>query len=198
MNTTQRQVLTATPYRPGQMGSFGKAEYMLIRQFKFPDTYDEADTLVNADSDRLSSWDYKHTNAAFDRRNALPQNQGKVMYLEAWAQRAPTAEIIEFLADLLKAEENHPGVKWTGFRTLGTVNRSNGYPVWTYELFGKGKGTKTKVYSGGNPWQTPNVHRLGWRASQAQKDADRERSRSMVIGGGMAFYEDFDGSFREF
>lgn len=178
---TKHTVLVATPFAPMQLGSFGTAEYMLLRQFNFPYEYDEAkgDKHLHADSDRLSQWDFSHTRAAYRKRRGLRGDLG----IADWARTASRAEIMAFLIDVMKAGENHPGVKWTGFRILGTVNRSNGYPVWTYELFAKGEGSDTKTYSRSN---SPNCHPLGFRSTPEQRAAYKGRT-------GTLYDEDFGG-----
>ena len=44
--------------------------------------------------------------------------------------------------------------EWSGVRVTGSVNRSNGYPVFCIELFAKHPDSDTKVYSG---QAAPNV-----------------------------------------
>lgn len=46
---------------------------------------------------------------------------------------------------MLKADKT---IAWSGYRVLGTVNRGNGYPVWTLEIFAKGPDSDTEVYTG--------------------------------------------------
>ena len=142
----------ATPYVPMNMGSFGKANYMLFRQHKFPHTYMlNLDQVTAADSDRCRMWDFEHARAADARRK---ERYGKSVGFHQWIQNASIEQVMAFLKDILKVEKNHPGVKWTGFRICGTVNRATGYPVYHYNLFAKHPETKTKVYSGAN---APNV-----------------------------------------
>ena len=181
-DSSVRTVLVATPFKPMEMGSFGKAEYMLLRQHNFPYEYDEAkgDKHTHADSDRLSQWDYRHTAKAYERRRNL-RGPGR---MAGWALRSSPAEIMAFLIDVLKVAENYPGVKWTGFRILGTVNRSNGYPVYTYELFAKGEGSDTKTYSRSN---APNCHPLGFRSTPEQRAAYK--------GKGGVGYDDYFGGY---
>ncbi len=155
-----REVLMATPYQWGELGSFGKAKYMLIRQHEFPHVYNDDEIMLSADHDRCFDWDYEHTRKCFDRHTGT----GERGFAE-WVQRSASVnQVMSFLKDVLKAEENHPNVVWTGFRIMGTVNRSNGYTVWTLQLFSKNQKSKTKVYS--SPF-SPNVfgggRELGYR-----------------------------------
>lgn len=141
------EVLLAEPYRPMELGSFGKATYMLLRQHKFPHFYERhVDEIMSVDHDRCLMWDREHATRCFKEHGS------NEMSLERWVQSASSKRLFAFLIDILKAEECHPGVKWTGFRIMGTVNRSNGYPVWSFDLFANK--SKTKVYSEGH---APNV-----------------------------------------
>lgn len=141
------EVYPAEPYRMGAMGSLGDASYMLIRQNNFPFSYDTTiDKLVNADHDRLYQHDREHTSRCFEKH----AKQGELGF-ENWFRRATDQQIIDFLVDVMKADQK---IKWTGYRIMGTVNRSNGYPVWTLELFALGKGSTTKIFSGDH---VPNV-----------------------------------------
>lgn len=131
------------------MGSFDKTSYMLIRQYQFPDVYyRDMDILLSADDDRCFMWDYKYTRRCFTEH--LGTGEGA---LERWAMSATLEKIMAFLKDILKADE---ATNWTGFRIMGTVNRANGFPVWTFQLFAKHPETDTKVYSG---LDAPNVEK---------------------------------------
>ena len=141
-----RQVYKAEPYRWGEMGSFGKASGMLIRQFQFPDTYSViTDEFTSSDHDRMLSWDYDHWSKTVEEFK--PKIDGG---LEHWFRNGKAEDVLAFLVKAHKATGT-----WTGFRILGTVNRSNGYPVYTLEIFRKGPGSITRVYSGSN---APNVN----------------------------------------
>lgn len=125
-----QSVYPAESYRFGAMSSLGNASYMLIRQHDFPAAYNpEMDTMIGWDHDRIMSHDYEHARRCFDQHLKTGE-----LSLESWALQASPAEIIAFLQDILKADTK---VAWTGFRILGTVNRSNGFPVWTFQLFAK-------------------------------------------------------------
>lgn len=145
-----RKVYQAEAYRPAQMGSFGNASYMLIKQHNFPHTYnEETEKLATADSDRCQQWDFLHAGECFKKHTGTGP-----LGLEAWVRQAWPKDVMAFLVDILKVEEHYPGTKWTGWRVMGTVNRSNGYPVWSLQLFAKKRGSKTKVYKSQN---APNV-----------------------------------------
>jgi hypothetical protein len=141
------KVFQAEPYRYGAMGSLGNASYMLIRQHQFPNEFSPAlDKMVGWDHDRIIQQQYEHGSRCFKEHTGTGD-----MGLEYWIKGAAPEKVIAFLQDILKAD---PIVKWTGFRVLGTVNRSNGYPVWTLQLFAKHPQSKTVVYDGQN---APNV-----------------------------------------
>lgn len=134
----------------GDMGSLGQASNKLIQQFNFPFRYEEDEQLIQADHDRMFEWDYTHTTETFKRHMATGS-----MGLPCWVQQHATDDqVLELLKDLFKVNETYPDIEWTGFRITGTVNRSNGNPVYSLWLFAKRKGSKTKVYSGDN---APNV-----------------------------------------
>ena len=141
------RVYRAEPKRMFAMGSLGDASGMLIRQFNFPDTYKEDEQLWNADHDRLLDQDYDHWKSTVEDYKAKIGNRG----LFTWLEHGKQADVLEFLVKVLKADAS---VKWTGFRILGTVNRSNGYPVYSLEVFAKSPRSGTEVYSGES---APNV-----------------------------------------
>ncbi len=138
--------MQANPYTPDNMGSFGKADSMFLRQFKFPNTYTEKDILATADHDRCFMWDHDHARRCFDEHTG----NGELAF-ETWVQRATNEAVMRFLIDILKAKLS---IAWTGYRILGTVHRGNGFPVWTLQLFAKHPDSQIKVYSGPN---APNV-----------------------------------------
>lgn len=141
------QVLRAEAYRFGALHSFGNARYMLMQQYNFPDKYSNKDKIECADSDRIYSWDYQHACDVHNKYRGLPGDMG----MESWLHQGKPEEVMAFIKELLKAD---PNVEWTGFRVLGTVNMSNGYTVWSYELFAKHPESNTAVFTGPN---APNV-----------------------------------------
>jgi hypothetical protein len=119
---------------------------MLLRQYQFPDTFEENEKHITADHDRCISWDSKHAMGCFKRHTGVGE-----LGFESWLPRVDDVAIMAFLKDILKAD---PQVSWTGYRVMGTVNRGNGYPVWTLELFAKNPKSNTQVYTGP---RAPNV-----------------------------------------
>jgi len=134
----------------GEMGSFGKASNMLMRQFNYPAEYDnKKDVLRSADSDRLLDWDYAGFRATLKKH--LGHGEMSIGELIRATDSAGNyimsdADVFAFIKEALKTEEQNPGVEWTGYRVTGTVNRSNGYPIFTLSLFANLSGVE--VYSG--------------------------------------------------
>ena len=143
---SKHTVMKANPYYFNCLGSLSKGEGVLLRQHEFPNDYDSStDKFTGADHDRLFQWDYDHSRDAC--KNAF--NTGE-MYIQQFALTSSPASIMSFLKDILKAD---PSIEWTGFRILGTVNRSNGYPVFSLALFSNQSGCIT--YSNDS---APNVN----------------------------------------
>lgn len=143
----EKKVYPAQRYQYGQLRSLGTAAYMLIRQFQFPNEYDDKlDQRIEADSDRCLMIDYENTSRCFNEHTGAGGGG-----LESWLQTAKDADVIVFLTDILKADKT---INWTGYRVLGTVDRSNGYVVWSFELFAKHPESATEVYTG---CKAPNV-----------------------------------------
>jgi len=146
-----QRVLQAQVYRPNALGSFGNAEYMLIRQHKFPDEYDPAlDKMVGWDHDRVMQQQHEHGRRCFKEHTGSGE-----LHLDSWVEGATPKKVLDFLQDILKAD---PKVTWTGFRVLGTIHRGNGYPVWTLQLFAKHPDSKTVVHNGQDRYVAIRIH----------------------------------------
>lgn len=146
---SQREVMLASPRDYRAMGSLGNAAYMLMNQHGFPHLYDPdaGDRVESADHDRLLSW---HGHDHWTR--CLERHGGDARFgFENWLQNARPEALMGFIRDLLKLDLRR---EWTGFRILYTVNRSNGYPVYSLQAFSKGENSTTEVYSGHH---APNV-----------------------------------------
>lgn len=136
-------VYPAEAYRSNALGSFGNASYMLIRQHQFPCSYDEnRDVMAGQDHDRILEQKYEHGRRCFTQHTGTGE-----LAFENWVTRATPEQVLEFLKDILEADNT---VTWTGFRILGTVNRSSGYTVWSLLLFAKHPQTTTEVFDGKN------------------------------------------------
>ena len=134
-----KEVFIANPYTLStDMGSLGDASYVLIAQYQFPHFYDEKDNLFGADHDRCFTWDYQHARECCTRH--MKSGEG---HIATFARTSNPELVLAFIQDILKA---NPKVKWTGWRVMGTVNRRNGYPVYTLELFANNSGVE--VFSG--------------------------------------------------
>jgi hypothetical protein len=152
--TRPLRVYPAEPFRYGALSSIrGDASYMLMRQWNFPDTYSELDKFQSADHDRMQGWDYKH----FDRVCQEHLKTGP-MALMSRPLKASREQILAFCKDAHKTTEatfsDGTTGEWTGFRILATLNRSNGFLVFSIQLFAKHPDSDTKTYSNGN---APNV-----------------------------------------
>ena len=156
------RVYTAEPYRWGGLGSTGSARYMLLRQHNFPDTYSQEDKYHHVDHDRLMSWE--ETSKAFYAACQTHMKTGD-LGIGQFALNATPEQIMEFMLDAMSADR---AVKWTGFRILGTVNRSNGGQIFSLELFAKHPNSNTKVYSDEN---APNVQ--GYQEREEDGYVDR-------------------------
>ena len=136
-----RQVRKARErYRPGALGSSSRTSYMLIKQYQFPDTYDEhLDKYCQADHDRIFQADHVHASKCFEKHTGNGE-----CYFEDWARSATNEQIMTFLVEVLK--EDHK-ISWTGYRILGSVHLDNGFTVFTLEIFAKHPETATPVYT---------------------------------------------------
>jgi hypothetical protein len=138
----------------GDMGSLGDAQYRLFVQRNFPAEYErDMDLMVCADHDRMQSWDYDRFKEFLKRVNDV-QLTSSLGHCFASMGEETALEILKF--GLLPNEKEYQDRIWTGYRVMGTVNRSNGYPVWSFSIFSKHPDTNTKVYSGFN---APNVNK---------------------------------------
>lgn len=155
----QKCVDLAEPYRFGAMhySSPKPASGMLIAQYNYPLTYDKnLDHITSAYSDRAYSWDFEHC----DKVAKEYETSGD---WETFFRSVDPEVGLEFLVKFLKAENTRmdyqdsssPLVVWTGWRVLGFVNRSNGFPLYLFSLFAKGEKSDTEVYS---EERAPNVY----------------------------------------
>jgi len=140
----QRKVYPASPYKSCNLGSFGKASYMLVRQFNFPDTYDaDLDKDISADHDRC-----EHASSCFKKHVA-----GGEIGFENWALTASNENIFNFLKDILQADSK---ISWTGFRIMGSLSHTS-RAIYSLALFAKHPSSDTLVYTGEN--NAPNVRK---------------------------------------
>ena len=143
-NRRMIEVIKAEPYNMMEMGSFGKAENMLFCQFNFPAKYNPCkDLMVVAYSDRMWTWDHDHMDRLLKDYDINQMGFGNGI------SGMGHKKALEFCVKALKADECHPGTKWTGYRVTGCVNRSNGYPIFIIAVFCNKSGTP--VYTGLDP-----------------------------------------------
>ena len=140
-------VILAEPYRDGAP----KMTNMLIRQFQFPADYNYKDRLVSVDHDRLLDVDFAHVQQCFKKHTG----SGELNFC-AWARTASDEQVLAFLQDAMRAALKgiDEGIKGTGYRILGTTNRGQGGPIWTFELFAVHPTSQPMLCTGDNQ---PNV-----------------------------------------
>lgn len=147
VSTESLQVYPAEPYRICALGARGNAVEMLIRQYKFPDTYSSKDVLLSTFSDHLLG-DFEHADRCF-REHTSTSLSG--FGIEDWALHAAHKRIFAFLIDAFRADQS---VNWTGYRICGSVHEVNGHAIFHLELFAKHPQSDTRIYTGAN---APNV-----------------------------------------
>lgn len=141
------EVYQAEAYRGGAIDSHGDASGMLIQQHQFPNVFDPTlDTIVSQYHDRIVRQEYEHATSCFRQHTGTDE-----FGFKNWVRTTDPSKVISFLMEILKADST---VTWTGFRILGTVNRSTGHPVWYLQLFAKNPSSKTVVY---NTENAPNL-----------------------------------------
>ena len=119
---------------------------MLIKQYNFPNTYEEKDKMYTAYSDRLESWDSDKFKSAVEKyyKNCCPNS------IHYGVKRNSNEENLKAIIDISNADKE---ISWTGYRVMGTVN-GQGWNVYTLQLFAKSPDTTTEVFSNND---APNV-----------------------------------------
>lgn len=143
---TQKKLHTekAQPFSMANMGSFGKAKGMLIKQFQFPFLFEaDKDSISSAYLDRIEGW-YPE-----DAPKCLEKYNLKGWGLEDKIRNMDDKTILDFLCEIMKVERS----LYTGFRILGTVS-GNGHAHYSFQLFSKHPESTTEVFSGD---YAPNV-----------------------------------------
>lgn len=153
ISMSKNRVYPAEPYRHNQMGSFGKAENMLIRQFQFPDIYREDEQMLSGYSDRLAYLpvNFKKYDACFRHHTGRSDSQ----MFEYWLKSANDTQIFNFCMDIMNVP---PTFEPTGYCITGTV-AGNGQALWHFSLFSKKKESNTAVYTGENAPNVLTAHR---------------------------------------
>lgn len=147
MTEEKTPVMPAKPYKPCQLGSFGKASYMFLRQYNFPSEYNFPDEKIEtADSDRL---EHSYVNNCFKKYISNGERG-----FENWILQKSTTD--EIILSLVKEMLNVHG-KYTGYRVIGGVN-GGGYAIWTFQLFMKTEISDTKLYTNSGMFsEAPNI-----------------------------------------
>ena len=146
--------LIAEPWRPNAMGSFGDAMYMILGQYRFPLHYDpERETVQVVDSDRVGPL---HLSECYARHLKPLDEERSLGALHQAIPQLPGPVLVAYAVDVVKAD---PKRTWTGARVLGSVNRGNGYPVYSFEVFARDPEGDTQVFSGRT---ASNVQAGGW------------------------------------
>lgn len=133
-------MLPGNPYRHNALGTFGNADMMLLRQYRFPiEEYDpQLDKFLHRDHDRLWLFDASRTAECLRRYETAFD-----WTFETWAREISHVQLMSFLIDILKADM---GIPWNGYRVLATSN-GRGYDIWGLELFFKHPLSETRVIS---------------------------------------------------
>jgi hypothetical protein len=140
-----KQVDAANPYQDGELGTGGTADHMLLRQYEFPDTYDDNhEHLLTIDHDACMRKDHDHALMCIHQYTQRDRSS-----LDIWLEMASNNRILDFLKAILKAD---PDITWTGYRILGSASSLG--TIWTLELFAKDPYGATPVYTG---MDSPNV-----------------------------------------
>lgn len=126
--------------------SIGSASNMLIKQYNFPNIYEEKDKMHTAYSDRLESWDNEKFKSAVEKhyKGCYPNS------MHYGIERNSDETNLKALIDISDADKK---TNWTGYRVMGTVD-GRGWNVYTLQLFAKSPDTNTEVFSNND---APNV-----------------------------------------
>jgi hypothetical protein len=138
------EVDKAQPYNCTAMGTFGNASGMLIKQFKFPLTFEsEKDKINVAFLDRIEGWRME------EAQNCLKKYGLAGHGIHFTIREMSDQKVFDFVCEIMQVERS----SYTGFRILGGVQNS-GHPWFCFQLFAKHPDTDTQVFSGDD---APNV-----------------------------------------
>lgn len=126
------------------MGSYGKANTMLISQHQFPWDYDyHKDKIASAYLDRMREWDSAHIT------KCLQKYRFDMTYLDSQIRVEESEQLFKFICELMKEDRK----KWSGYRVTGNVG-GDGHAYYHFQLFYKHPESTTMVYSGD---KAPNI-----------------------------------------
>jgi len=144
------KVTLAERYNLTNLSSTGRGKNVLLRQYKFPNVYDtERDVLCSDDEDRLMGWNQKRF-IQLVGKHLWTADKSRFM----WFMEGEHEKILAYLVDAMEisiGKKGRDARKWTGFRVLGNAIVSSGNVLITYQIFSRGRGSKTKVYTGFAP-----------------------------------------------
>lgn len=132
------RVYPAVPYEVNWLHSGTRVNNMLLKQYQFPDTYDEKlDKVLVVDHEKVLYQDYSRAQNCF-----LAHTGGKDVLFHKWLKGRSDSGIISFLIDYMRPSDVE---SWNGYRVLARL--ISGRPAWTFELFSKHPNSSTEVYS---------------------------------------------------
>lgn len=142
--TDKVKIRLANPYQLGQMGTFGKAKEMLLKQYQFPAFFEQhKDEIASDYLDRIQV-QYPEDSKKCLKKFGLEGGQ-----IEVKLRIMEDNNILDFLCEIMKVERE----KYTGYRIIGDVG-DNGRDYYCFQLFYKHPDTDTEVFSGEH---APNV-----------------------------------------
>lgn len=145
------QVYPAEPYQSCNLGSFGKANGMLLAQFNFPDTYEESERMASMYSDHLDEQQPDHVARCLRRYGLHYRSFDSCSEnFEGWVRNLQREQLITFIAEVLGVVGE---ATWTGCRVTGEVV-GNGHALFHFMLFARDPSGNTSVYTG---TPAPNV-----------------------------------------
>ena len=140
------QVQPAMQYRL-HMLPHGKR--MLLRQFKFPDTYSDNEPMRSCSSDQL---DPIRMQQLFGQFIGLSGNDPTSnAHVVLWFRTAAHVRVKTLIEELL---DHEVPIFWSGYRVTASVDNV-GQAIWHFDLFSKRDETQTQIYTGE---KAPNVH----------------------------------------
>lgn len=138
------------PYNSGLLKSGRGFTAMFVRQFNFPSTFGaDSDMYESADNDVLREKDCERHNVCFAKHTGTGE-----LGFSNWVEESSDELVLNFIKDILEVDAN---LNWTGYRILVSRSLSNGYIIWTFEIFLKHPESNTMVFTGDG---APNIKRF--------------------------------------
>ncbi len=147
--STKKRVQLAVPYRPGEIDEEGKvSHYMLLRQYQFPDTYNENEKLYSWDTLSALFNDYDSAQQCFEKHKPKGPRLGD------WMRTAENDKVLAFLKEFFFPSWTNNSTAWSGYRVLGPVKAEGIEEFYFVELFMRDPEGSTILYDDHN---APNV-----------------------------------------